>query len=187
MPFLCRHIPSESAYFRRKEEVLAALIRRFSSSLFELEWRLNCLDQPGRGADGTYLTLRGTSAEDADSGQVGRGNRVNGLIAFARPTGGEAAAGKNPVAHVGKVYNVLSTRLAQLIHARCPALEEVYVHLATRIGAPVDEPWVAVQIVSADGITADDIRPVVRDVVAAELSRMPEFRAELIRGAYGVC
>jgi nucleotide-binding universal stress UspA family protein len=27
--------------------------------------------------------------------QVGRGNRANGLMAFSRPTGGEAAAGKN--------------------------------------------------------------------------------------------
>lgn len=187
MPLLCSHIPTESAYFRRKDEVLAALTCHFSSAPLELEWRLNCLDQRGRGADGAYLTVLGTSAEDADSGQVGRGNRVNGLIAFARPTGGEAAAGKNPVAHVGKVYNVLSTRLAQLIHARCPALEEVYVHLATRIGTPVDQPWVGVQIVSADGISADDIRPMVRDVVEAELGRLPDFCAELIRGAHTVC
>jgi S-adenosylmethionine synthetase len=187
MPLLCSHIPAESAYFRRKDDVLAALTGRFPSDPFELEWRLNCLDQRGRGADGTYLTLLGTSAEDADSGQVGRGNRVNGLIAFARPAGGEAAAGKNPLAHVGKVYNVLSTRLAQLIHARCPALEEVYVHLATRIGTPVDQPWVGVQIVSSDGTSADDIRPMVRDVVEAELGRMPDFCAELIRGAYSVC
>ena len=91
------------------------------------------------------------------------------------------------MAHLGKVYNVLSTRLAQLIHARCPDLEEVYVHLATRIGTAVDQPWVGVQIVSTDGTSADDIRPMVRDVVEAELGRMPDFCAELIRGAYSVC
>jgi S-adenosylmethionine synthetase len=187
MPFRCAEISSEVTYFRRREETLAILAAHFPTGPLDLEWRLNCLDQPGRGSDGTYLTLLGTSAEDADSGQVGRGNRVNGLIAFARPTGGEAAAGKNPVAHVGKVYNVLSTRLAQLIHARCPMLEEVYVNLATRIGAPVDEPWVGVQIVAPDGVTADDVRPVIQSVVDAELARMPEFRAELIRGEYPVC
>ena len=46
------------------------------------------------GSEGVYLSLLGTSAEDADSGQVGRGNRVNGLISLNRPLGTEAAAGK---------------------------------------------------------------------------------------------
>lgn len=31
-------------------------------------------------AGGVYLTVIGTSAESGDDGQVGRGNRVNGLI-----------------------------------------------------------------------------------------------------------
>src|SRR3970282_719158 len=107
---------------------------------------LNGPDRPGRGTEGVYLSLTGTSAEDADSGQVGRGNRVNGLIAFSRPTGGAAAAGQNPVAHVGKIYSVLSHRLARLIHARCPGLLEVYVHLACRIGEPVDHPGAGVPV-----------------------------------------
>lgn len=187
MPLLCTHVASEPAYFGRKEEVLHALAARFPPGPFEIDWRLNCLDRPGRGAAGTYLTLLGTSAEDADSGQVGRGNRANGLIAFARPAGGEAAPGKNPVAHVGKVYSVLSHRLARLIHARCPGLEEVYVHLAARIGEPVDRPWVGVQIVPAEGMTGDEFGTAVRQIVEAELGRMDEFRAELIRGAHPVC
>ena len=41
-------------------------------------------------------------------------------------TVGEATAGKNPAAHAGKIYSVLSHRLARLVHARCPALREVY-------------------------------------------------------------
>ena len=68
--------------------VLDDLIRRFRSAPFALDWQLNCLDHSGHGTAGVYLTLTGTSAEDADSGQVGRGNRANGLIAFVRPTGG---------------------------------------------------------------------------------------------------
>ena len=138
MPFLCRDTASERDYFGRKAEVLEALGARFAGVPFRIDWRLNCLDRGGLGAEGAYLSVTGTSAEDADSGQVGRGNRVNGLIAFERPTGGEAAPGKNPVAHVGKIYSVLSHRLARLIHARCPALLEVYVHLSARIGEPVD-------------------------------------------------
>ena len=136
---------------------------------------------------GICVTLTGTSAEDADSGQVGRGNRPNGLIAFARPTGGEAAPGKNPVAHAGKIYSILSHRLAALVHARCPALEEVYVHLAARIGEPVDRPWTSVQVVLAPGAALGDVEPAVREVVADELARLPAFREELIRGAHPVC
>ena len=170
----------QDAYFQRKDEVLAALARRFSGAPFEVAWRLNTLDRPGCGAEGVYLVLTGTSAEDADSGQVGRGNRANGLIAFSRPTGGEAAPGKNPVAPVGKVYSVLSHRLARLINARCPALEEVYVHLAARIGEPVDRPWTGVQVVLPEGMALSDIEAAVGDVVEHELARLPAFRAELV-------
>ncbi len=187
MPLLSLATESEPAYFRRKEEVLGALAERFRSAPFTIEWTLNRLDSPGRGADGVYLTLTGTSAEDADSGQVGRGNRVNGLIAFARPSTGEAAAGKNPVAHVGKIYSVLSHRMADLIYKRCPHLREVYVHLFARIGEPVDRPWASVQVVLADGTLLADVEGRIREVVEDEVGRMAAFRSELIRGEYPVC
>lgn len=187
MPLQCRAVASEEAYFRRKQEILAALAERFREAPFQLDFRLNNLDAPGAGADGVYLTLTGTSAEDADSGEVGRGNAVNGLIAFSRPTGGEAAAGKNPVAHAGKIYSVLSHRLAVLIHARHPELPQVYVHLAVRIGEPVDRPWTGVQLILPDGMSLSDVAASVREVVQTELARLPEFRAELARGEYPVC
>ncbi len=187
MPLSCLHIGSEAAYFARKDEILHALIARFRSAPLATDWRLNCLDRPGIGLAGVYLTLTGTSAEDADSGQVGRGNRVNGLIAFSRPTGGEAAAGKNPVAHAGKVYSVLSHRLARLIHTRCPQLLEVYVHLAARIGEPVDRPWTGVQVILPPGVMLGDVEAAIRAVVGAEIGRMREFRSELIRGEHPVC
>jgi S-adenosylmethionine synthetase len=187
MPLLCRPTASERAYFQRKGQILDALADRFRGAPFAIEWMLNRLDAPGRGAGGVYLTLTGTSAEDADSGQVGRGNRANGLIAFSRPTGGEAAAGKNPVAHVGKIYNVLSHRLARLIHARCPGLPDVYVHLFARIGEPVDHPWTSVQVILGDGMALGDVERDIREAVEGELARMPDFRAELIRGEHAIC
>ena len=187
MPFHCLATPSEAAYFRRKDEALAVLARELAAEPFTLEWALNTLDRPGRGTAGAYLTLTGTSAEDADSGQVGRGNRVHGLISVSRPTGGEAAPGKNPVAHVGKIYSVLSHRLARLVHARCPELEEVYVHLSARIGEPVDRPWVGVQLRLPRHVAVVDVEDAIRETVAAELARMPEFIQELVRGEYPVC
>ena len=186
MPLLATATASESAYFRRKEEVLAALRQRFADRPFTFEWRLNNLDVAGRGSDGVYLTVIGTSAEDADSGQVGRGNRANGLIAFSRPNGGEAAAGKNALAHAGKVYSVLSHRLAQLIHTQAPGLSEVYVHLAARIGEAVDRPWVGIQVVLNEGAALSDVERAIRQTVEAEFARLPDFRARLARGEFSV-
>jgi S-adenosylmethionine synthetase len=187
MPLLAAATPSEAAYFRRKTEVVAALHQRFRTAPLALAWQLNSLDAPGRGSDGAYLSVTGTSAEDADSGQVGRGNRANGLIAFARPTGGEATAGKNAVAHAGKVYSVLSHHLARRIHATTAGLAEVYVHLAARIGEPVDRPWVGIQVVLAEGVALPDVETAIRETVDAETARLPEFRARLGRGEFPVC
>jgi S-adenosylmethionine synthetase len=187
MPLLAAATASEAAYFRRKEEVLAALAHRFRGAPLQLDWRLNTLDAPGHGSGGVYLTLTGTSAEDADSGQVGRGNRANGLIAFARAGGVEAAAGKNAAAHAGKIYSVLSHRLAHLIHEQCAGLEEVSVHLAVQIGDPVDRPWVGVQAVLEAGVTLRDVEAGIDKTVAAELEGLPGFRAALGRGEFSVC
>jgi S-adenosylmethionine synthetase len=94
----------------------------------------------GDDPDSIYLTVTGLSAEAGDDGQVGRGNRVNGLITPYRPMSLEAAAGKNPVTHVGKLYNVVATRAAQAIVAQLPEVDEAYCYLVSRIGAPISEP-----------------------------------------------
>jgi S-adenosylmethionine synthetase len=104
MPLLAARIGSESDYFARKEAIRAEMYRFMTDrgSFRRVSLHFNTLDQQGRGLGGVYLSLLGTSAEDADSGQVGRGNRVNGLIPIGRPIGTEAAAGKNPIATWGK-------------------------------------------------------------------------------------
>jgi S-adenosylmethionine synthetase len=187
MPLVCFATASEAAYFERKDEMLGALAAQFRDVPLALDWRLNNLDARGRGAAGAYLTVTGTSAENGDSGQVGRGNRANGLIAFARPASGEATAGKNAMAHAGKICSVLSERLAALVHARCPDLLEVYVNLMARIGEPVDRPWAGVQVILPEGMALGDVEPAIRDVMERELARVPAFREELLRGDYRVC
>jgi S-adenosylmethionine synthetase len=187
MPMLAEAVPSEKAYFRRKEEIVDSLARRFRDAPFKLAWQLNNLDEAGRGREGVYLTVTGTSAEDADSGQVGRGNRANGLIAFSRPNGGEAAAGKNAMAHAGKIYSVLSHQLAHRIHASTPGLAETYVHLVARIGEPVDRPWVGIQLVLEPGTALGDVEGAIRKTLEVELERLPDFRARLGRGEFSIC
>ena len=56
--------------------------------------------------ESVFLTVTGTSAEMGDDGSVGRGNRCNGLITPNRPMSMEATSGKNPITHIGKIYNL---------------------------------------------------------------------------------
>ena len=85
------------------------------------------------------LTVTGTSIEMGDDGATGRGNRGNGLITPMRPMTMEAIAGKNPVSHVGKIYNVLAERMAKEI-AELEGVEEAYVTLVSKIGSPIRQP-----------------------------------------------
>jgi S-adenosylmethionine synthetase len=135
-----------------------------------------------------YLSVLRISAEDADSGEVGRGNQVNGIIALNRPRGSEAAAGKNPVSHVGKIYNVLTHLLAEQIYQEVTGLEQAVVWLCGRIGTPINQPQVAaVQAKIETGHRFTDVSAQIRRVVDRELSRMPEFCNELAQGKYSIC
>ncbi|MCC6207907.1 MAG: methionine adenosyltransferase [Gammaproteobacteria bacterium] len=190
MPLLAAHIDSEAGYFARKEAVGVAMgefVRRFAA-FSEVTIRHNALDLPGRGQGGVYLSLLGTSAEDADSGQVGRGNRVNGIIALNRPLGAEAVAGKNPVSHVGKIYNVLAYRLAREIQQNVAGIREAYVLLLSRIGDPVDRPWMAsAQLLLESGVDVEDVRAPIEARIEHALAGMAEFCMELSTGKYPVC
>jgi S-adenosylmethionine synthetase len=186
MPFLASHTTSENQYFRRKAEASAALLAHLDRLPFRppaLDLELNTLDVPGRDAGGTYLTLLGTSAEDGDSGEVGRGNRVNGLISLNRPASVEAAAGKNPVSHVGKLYNVLSFQLAHAIHRHVAGVREVSVWLGSQIGTPVDEPpVVAVQVILAPGARLERVRREATRIVEEGLAGLGGLTNSLIDG-----
>jgi S-adenosylmethionine synthetase len=190
MPLLAGHVRSEREYFERKEVIrreMAAFLERYSG-FAGIEVRFNTLDLPGRGLGGVYLSLLGTSAEDADSGQVGRGNRVNGLIALNRPMGTEAAAGKNPVSHVGKIYNVLAHRIARKIYEEIAGIREVYVLLLSRIGEPIDHPHMAaIQVLPEEGQHKDEIAVTAEEICAREFARINDFCRELASGVYPVC
>jgi S-adenosylmethionine synthetase len=190
MPLITRFIWNERTYFERKA-VLQREMERHAARLKEfrkVRVHFNTLDEPGKGLNGVYLSLLGTSAEDADSGQVGRGNRVNGLISMNRPMGTEAAAGKNPVSHVGKIYNVLSHRLARMLYDRIGGLREVQVLLLSRIGTPINEPQVATaQLLPERGRVTEPMRRKAERIMAGELSRINAFCRDLSKGKYPIC
>ncbi|MBI4687139.1 MAG: methionine adenosyltransferase [Nitrospirae bacterium] len=190
MPLIAGYVKSENEYFERKEIIrkeMLGFLGRFEG-FKDIEIYFNSLDEKGRGLGGVYLSLLGTSAEDADSGQVGRGNRVNGLISMNRPMGTEAAAGKNPVSHVGKIYNVLAHKIAKKIYHRIDGIKEVYVLLLSRIGTPIDKPRMAsAQVLLEKGRSIKNIKPIVREVFEEELSGINKFCAALAKGKYQIC
>lgn len=87
-----------------------------------------------------YLTVTGLSQEMGDDGSVGRGNRCNGLITPYRPMSMEAASGKNPVTHVGKLYNIMSKLIAEDVARKISPDVEVRVRILSLIGRPVSDP-----------------------------------------------
>jgi S-adenosylmethionine synthetase len=192
MPLLSRLISSEEEYFTRKdlihEEIKAFLDESVNLGLKKLKAYFNSLDEKKRGLGGVYLSLLGTSAEDADSGQVGRGNRVNGLISVNRPMGTEAVAGKNPVSHVGKIYNVLAHKIAKEIYENVEGVREVYVSLLSKIGSPIDKPMMAMaQALLEQGKRLRDIKPKVENIIGRELYNVRSLCLELSEGKYTVC
>ena len=137
---------------------------------------LNVLDRRGEGLAGIYASVLGVSAESADSGEVGRGNRLNGLISFCRPGASEAAAGKNPIGHTGKIYGVLADRLAGRLVGGVPGLEEVTLWLSSEIGRPVDQPRVAFALVHlAPGAVLADVAAAADAMIASELAQLAAF------------
>lgn len=188
--FVDRFVDSEATYIRRKAEMHAAVadLLAGTQSFTKAQLYLNTLDEPGRGIGGMYLTVTGTSAESGDSGQVGRGNKVNGVIALNRPMGTEAAAGKNPVSHVGKIYTILTHQVANKIYHDVPGIEEVYVWMLSQIGSPVDQPKVAAaQLVLARHARRSAVERRVREILDYELANIRQLSQDLAEGRYSIC
>lgn len=185
MALVDRFIGDENDYFAKKTEMLGE-IENFLKENTEFEKigvDLNTLDVRGRGMDGVYLTVLGTSADGADSGQVGRGNRVNGVIPLNRPVSSEAAAGKNPVSHIGKIYSLLTHRIANHVYKEIPGIEEIYLWLVSQIGRTIDQPAVAAaQILTKTGGSISEFRKNVEEMMDFELQNIDKFCVELASG-----
>lgn len=139
----------------------------------EPEIKINTAD--GDDEDSIYITETGTSAEMGDDGSVGRGNRVNGLITPNRPMSLEAASGKNPVTHVGKIYNLLAHEVAMEIFERSGEFAEV--KIVSQIGEKIDKPQrVAVKTEAGE----EDVEKAVED----QLSKITDLTDEIIDGEH---
>ena len=143
---------------------------------------VNTADDPELGR--FYLTVTGCSMEAGDDGSVGRGNRANGLITPCRPMSLEASAGKNPVNHVGKIYNLLGNLIAaDIVRETGGNVKEVHVRILSQIGKPVDQPQVlSLQILPADGVKLSAVKSKAEGVANSWLDQVDTIPRRLLTG-----
>lgn len=174
VPQKSSHVASRADYIGNTETVLAECHRLAALRLpgASVGFRLNARDVPEK--DELYLTFTGSSIESGDEGVVGRGNRVNGLITPLRPMNLEGANGKNPVYHVGKLYNIAAQRLAHRLHQATGEYAEV--HLVSTTGQRLDQPWrILVRLSSADA-EIDKVQALVSEA----MDEFPMLTDELV-------
>ena len=181
--FVDRYISDVDDYAQKKAQ-LASLAEKIATTVSDKAMRIsvNAADDLKKGS--LYITVTGTSAESGDDGEVGRGNRVNGLITPYRPMNMEAAAGKNPVTHVGKLYNIVAQQIAATLVQQLDIVTEAYCYLVSRIGSPIKEPMITdIRLVLEDGGNIQTIQKAVDDIVHDRLQHMDQIRQELVMGS----
>ena len=179
--FIAKHIPGIEAYVECRDRVQEELLS-VAKGMTELEAEAAVNTGDDIKSKSVYITLTGTSSEMGDDGSVGRGNRVNGLITPSRSMTLEAAAGKNPVNHVGKIYSVLATEMAKSISDEHPELEDITITLLSRIGKPIDQPKIAsVSLVCPDSDFERLSTEITKDVDSS-LEDITEITNRIVEG-----
>jgi S-adenosylmethionine synthetase len=181
-----RHVTSLAEYHAKKArvgELALDAARGVSSSPVDVQ--VNAAD--GDTPEAIYLTVTGLSAESGDDGQVGRGNRVNGLITPYRPMSLEAVAGKNPITHVGKLYNVIAHRTAHAVVAEARGVSEAQCFLLSRVGRPIAEPQVfEVRVRLDDPRALATAASRIEQVARAELAHIDSVWRDALEGSLQV-
>ena len=164
-------------------EGIQGLVADTASKITDIpvEVSVNTADSPDEGL--FYLTVTGTSAEHGDDGQVGRGNRANGLITPYRPMTLEAAAGKNPVSHVGKTYNVAAREIVEKVITEHPDLTQVYCYIVSQIGSPITEPK-AINVELFGDCDIDNVRTSVESISEEVIAKLPRVWEGFVKRQY---
>ncbi|MHA2268516.1 MAG: methionine adenosyltransferase, partial [Promethearchaeota archaeon] len=181
-----KYIKDASEYVSYTNQIRDAVLDLASDIIPERDvtCQVNVADNIEKGI--MYLTITGTSAEAGDDGEVGRGNRSNGLITPCRTMSLEAVCGKNPVNHVGKLYNVISTEIAQEIIQRGQGdILEAHVRLLSQIGHPITTPWISsIEVIEAENVNFESVRKIANEVYEEKMSKdsFLDLRKRLIAG-----
>ena len=165
----------------KMEESFTKVARKYTDRKVKVD--INTADIIRKKTTSVFLTVNGTSAEMGDDGSVGRGNRCNGLITPNRPMSMEATSGKNPINHIGKIYNLLATEIAREACQKVDGIEEMYVRLLSQIGHPIDYPLVAsVQCITKRGYDFKEYQSDVEEIVNHRLENISDITRLVIDG-----
>ncbi len=178
--FVDRFVKDINDYVEKREKVRKTALevaKEFTER--EVEVDINTGDDVENA--NVYITVTGTSAEAGDDGEVGRGNRVNGLITPYRPMSLEAAAGKNPITHVGKLYNITANEIAKEVVKEISEVEEAYVYMVSQIGKPVNQP-LAVDVKVRSSQPSSSFQKRVEEIVNEKLVEMKDIWKRLVSG-----
>ncbi len=187
--YVDKYVKDDPDYFSIKEELREAITKNAEKLTDQpVQIYINTADEEDGEAAGHYLTVTGLSMENGDDGSVGRGNRVTGLITPYRPMSMEAAAGKNPVTHVGKLYNTLSNIIAQdIVDEHGKDIEEVHVRIVSQIGRRIDDPHVAsIQVIYADNVDPSKINNNIRNLADDRLANISDLTQMFVDGKVSV-
>jgi len=195
MAMIDRFISSEDDYFKKKKEITEAVLSYLKqlNEVLEneneikqkrsIELAINGMDKRGRSINGCYLTVTGLSAESGDDGAVGRGNRVNGLITPNRTMTLEAAAGKNPINHIGKIYSLFSFDLAKKIYDRFGLKNQI--KMVGRIGNDLSKP-LAFSLILEEKIDKNQKEDLI-NFINEELSGINAITNKIIEEKFSIC
>ena len=180
--FVAHLTPNMEAYMKFKEKVtedVTKLSQKFTKRNVSVV--VNNADLK----DDVYLTKSGLSCEAGDDGEVGRGNRVNGIITPFRTMTLEAASGKNPVSHVGKIYNILAGEIANDVVKLYPQIKDCSVSIVSQIGRPINDPKnLCINVIMKDGEKVDPILSKVRAIAEDSLSNIAFLTHEIAQGKH---
>ena len=181
---ISKFIHNIDEYIAVKEEV-EEIVHKVAEKITDKEVKVyvNTADNESTGKEESiYLVVTGTSAEHGDDGQTGRGNRANGLITPMRPMSLEATAGKNPVNHVGKLYNVIANLAAKKI-AKIEGVKEAYVILLSQIGKPINEPLRAsIDLILEEGVSFNSVKYEAQQILSEDLNNVRKITQEILNG-----
>ena len=185
MAFVDKYIDSASDYFKKKGEILQFTNKKLQelSDGKKIKLNINGMDRRNRGKSGAYLTVTGLSAESGDDGAVGRGNRVNGLITPNRVMTLEAAAGKNPVNHVGKIYSLFAFKLSKKVFEQFGM--ENRIKIVGRIGNGLDNP-IALSLQTGEKVSTEHKKK-MSAFINDELSKIQDITEEILDGSLKIC
>ncbi len=173
-------IKNKEDYLEIKRQLTIKLLELSSEiTKMKVDITINGADKPEK--DIFYLTVTGTSAENGDDGQVGRGNRANGLITPFRPMSLEAVAGKNPVSHTGKLYSILAMDIAKKLVEENKHISSANVYMLSQIGVPITEPQ-SIYVEATADISDEAVRSYVESIVKEGLQEAPKLWERILEG-----